>query len=181
MPSLGSYTEATNSDLLKAIFLWPYQSNCFLKPEKVHADMTNERFSVGISPTSPEVAEVQQEWNNPGAYTVPSNFSIQALERQYVFRDRGEVIGFLESHAFLVSLLLEAYSKIRSYFPEYPQVILEVVTDPEVPDDNQLVASIKTNLSPNEALEKLDSFDSEWWLRSMDRARGELCISVEFL
>ena len=181
MPSLGKYTEPSGSDLLKVIFLWPYQPECLLKPEKLHADITIERFYMGISPTSPEVAKVRQEWNNAGADTVVPNFTIQTLEQQYIFKDRDEVIGFLDNHPFLVSLLLQAYNKIEKYFPEYPQVILEVVTDPEVPDDSQLVASIKTNLSPDKALERLDSFDSEWWLQSMDRARGELCISVEFL
>ena len=181
MPSIREHTELAGSDLLRKKILWLNLSDCLLKPDKVTADMEIERFSVGFSPTSPEVAKVWQDWNNAGADTVVPNFTIQTLEQQYIFRDRAEVIGFLENHSFLIPLLLEAYSRIGLYFPEYPEVILEVVTDPEVPDDNQLVASIKTNLSPNEALEKLDSFDSKWWLQSMDRARGELCINVEFL
>ncbi|KPJ64925.1 hypothetical protein AMJ44_11925 [candidate division WOR-1 bacterium DG_54_3] len=111
---------------------------------------------------------------------MPPNFIIQLLERHYVFRQRDEVIGFLESHPFLVSLLLEARSKISVYFPEYPAVFLQLLIDPEIPKDVQLIASIRTNLSPDEALDRLNSLDEGWWLESIDRAQGELCIHVEF-
>jgi hypothetical protein len=181
MPSIENYTEQVGVDLPKAVSLLLNKPEYLFKPQKDQVDILITRFPLGNNPISPEVAEVQQEWSNVGADTVPPNFSIQALERQYVFKDRDQVISFLENHPFLVSLLLEAYSKIETYFPEYPQVFLEVFTDPEVPDDTQLVASIKTNLSPDEALERLDSFDRKWWLLSMDRAKGELCIDVEFL
>lgn len=181
MPALETYPEPVGSDLSVAQFLWPDQPEGLLKAARVQTDITVERLHFRINPISPEVAQVQQDWGYAGAYTVPPHFSIQALERQYIFRHREEVIGFLERHPFLVPLLLEAYNKIDTYFPGYPQVFLEVITDPEEPDDIQLIASIKINLLPDEALEKLDAFDREWWLRSMDRARGELCIHVEFL
>jgi hypothetical protein len=181
MPALETYPELVGSDLSKVISLWRHQPDGLLKAGKVLTDITIERFLFRINPTSQEVAQVQKDWSNAGAYTVPPNFSIQALERQYVFKDRDQVFHYLENHPFLVPLLLEAYSKIDTFFPEYPQVLLEVVTDPEVPDDTQLVASIRVNLSPDEALERLDSFDRQWWLPSMDRAKGELCIHVEFI
>ena len=181
MPALETYPEPVGSDLSVVQFLWPDQREGLLKAGRVQTDITVERLFFRIIPISPEVAQVQKDWSNAGAYTVPPNFSIQALERQYVFKDRDQVFSFLENHPFLVTLLLEAYSKIETYFPEYPQVSLEVIIDPEVPDDIQLVASIRVNLSPEEALERLDSFDRQWWLQSMDRAKGELCIDVEFL
>ena len=36
---------------------------------------------------------------------------IELLERWYTFRERAEVLWFLERYPFLVSLLLEAYGK----------------------------------------------------------------------
>jgi hypothetical protein len=181
MPALETYPEPVGSDLPAAQFLWSDQREGLLKDRRIQTDITVDRLLFRINLISPEVAQVQQDWSNAGAYTVPPNFSIQALENQYIFKDRNQVTSYLENHSFLVSLLLEAYSKIETYFPEHPQVFLEVFIDPEVSDDTQMVASIKTNLSPDEALERLDSFDRQWWLPSMDRAKGELCIHVEFL
>lgn len=102
------------------------------------------------------------------------------VERHYIFRQRDRVIEFLETRPFLVPLVLEARSKISEYFPEYPVVFLEVVTDPDAPEDQQLAASIRTRLSPEQALDKLDSFDKGWWLQSIDKANGQLCMHVEF-
>ena len=178
---MGNFTNQTGIDFSNRLSLLLVKPEYLFKLQKDLDDSLIKSIPYESIPISPEVAKVWQNWNNAGADTVVPNFTIQALEQQYIFRDRNGVIGFLENHKFLIPLLLEAYSKIRLYFTEYPEVVLEVVTDPDVPNDNQLVASIKTNLSPNEALEKLDSFDSKWWLQSMDRARGELCISVEFL
>ena len=114
-----------------------------------------------------------------GASTVRlSQGEIGWLERLYTFRERAKALWFLERYPFLISLLLEAYSKIGNYFP-YPQVFLEVVTDPEAFDDYQLVVSIATNLDPDEAVDTLERLDEDWWLDALDRAQGKLCIDVE--
>jgi hypothetical protein len=180
MPCMGNFTNQTGIDFSNGISLLLVEPKYLFKLQKDLDDSFIRGITLESIPISPEVAEVRQNWNNAGADTVVPNFTIQTLEQKYTFRNRNEVIGFLENHPFLVSILIEAYEKIAKYFNEYPQIVLKVIIDPEVPDDRQLVASIKTRLSPEEALEKLDSFDSEWWLQSIDRARGELCINVEF-
>lgn len=180
MPLLEKYSDPVGSDLAKALLLWSARPEDLVNLEAAPADIPSGRFTVGINPVSREPAEVLEHWSNPGASTVPPYFMIQLLELHYVFRQRDEVIRFLEDHAFLVSLLLEARGKINLYFPEYPMVFLEVIIDPEIPEDIQLVASIRTSLSPDEALDRLDSLDKGWWLEWMDKAQGELCIHVEF-
>lgn len=102
------------------------------------------------------------------------------LEQVYTLRERAEVMPFLERYPFLTSLLLEAYSKVKEYFPD-SQAFLEIVGDPEETDDDQLVLFIATNSDPDEALERLDQFDENWWLDALDRAQGKLGISVEFV
>ena len=180
MPLLEKYADTARSNLAKAAILWFRQSEDFLNLGPVPSDMSFKAFTFVTGPTSPELAEVQEFWSSPGASTVLPNFAIQLLEQHYAFRHRDEVIGFLEDHAFLVSLLLDARREINVCFPEYPVVFLEVIIDPEIPEDIQLVASIRTSLSPDEALDRLDSLDKGWWLGSMDKAQGELCIHVEF-
>lgn len=103
----------------------------------------------------------------------------EALEKLYIFRRPPEVMEFLEAYPFLVSLLTEAYDKIGEYFGPKPDVVLEVVTDPEVDDDRQLVAFIQSGVDPVEALLKLDQFDKGWWLKASHRSRGKLCIHLE--
>ncbi|MDI6792306.1 MAG: hypothetical protein QME81_05485 [bacterium] len=124
-----------------------------------------------------KVVEARQE---VGAATFHvSEAKIKWLEQLYAFRERGEVLWFLERYPFLGSLLLEASGKIGSYFPD-SQLFLEVFTDPETINNYQLVISIATNLAPNEAVERLEWFDEDWWLDALDRAQEKLCINVEF-
>jgi hypothetical protein len=113
-----------------------------------------------------------------GASTVRAPVAeVQWLERLYTFRERAEVLEFLEKYPFLVSLSLEAYGEIGNYFPDL-QVYLEVVTDPEEINGSQLVIFIATNLAPDEAADRLERFDKGWWLDALDRAQGKLCITI---
>ncbi len=87
---------------------------------------------------------------------------------------------FLAAHPFLEPLLVETYDKIGNYFGPQPEVVLEVVADPEADDDRELFTFIRTSLPPQEALEKLDQLDENWWLDAGDQADGKLCIHLEF-
>ncbi len=106
--------------------------------------------------------------------------TLQTVEKLYVFRRPLEVKEFLAAHPFLEPLLVEAYDKIGDYFEPHPEVVLEVVTDPEAIDDQELFAFIRTGLPPQEALEKLDLLDEDWWLYAGDQTDGKLCIHLEF-
>jgi hypothetical protein len=112
--------------------------------------------------------------------TVATEPALQSLGQLYTFRRPEEVSGFLRAHPFLIPLLLEAHSKIVQCFGPSPEVVLEVVTDPEAMDDRELFAFIRSSLPPDEALGKLDKLDKEWWLDEADRAEGNLCIHLEF-
>lgn len=103
-----------------------------------------------------------------------------ALEKLYTYRRPKEVKEFLAAHPFLEPLLVEAYNKLDDYFGPQPDVVLEVVTDPEAIDDRELFAFIRTSLPSHEALEKLDQFDENWWLDAGDQVDGKLCIHLEF-
>ncbi len=104
-----------------------------------------------------------------------------SLEDIFALRQPREVTEFLEEHPHLGSLLLEAYNHIQEHFGPRPQVTLDVVIDPEATDDRILYLFIATPLPPENALEKLDRFDEEWWLSALDRAQGKLCVHVEYL
>ncbi len=105
---------------------------------------------------------------------------LHILQRWYAFRsERTEILRFLEKYPFLVSLLVEAYYNIVTYVP-HSLVYLDVITDPEEFGAEQLIAFIATDLDPDEATNALSYFDKKWWLNSLQRAQGKLCITLEF-
>jgi hypothetical protein len=102
------------------------------------------------------------------------------LKHVYIFREnRLKSIKFLEKYPFLATILVEAYSHIREFFP-LSLVYLTVDTDPENFGSEQLVILISTALDPEQAANTLTAFDKSWWLRSLKRAKGKLCITLEF-
>jgi hypothetical protein len=90
---------------------------------------------------------------------------IGALEQFYVLRRQSEVIKFLVDNSFLFPFLQGAYEQVRNYFGESVQLVLEVVTDPEIAGDQELVIFIRTNLSPDEVFKRLKQLGEEWWFR----------------
>jgi hypothetical protein len=111
---------------------------------------------------------------------IEGNKKMAQLKNLYVLRDENTIHSFLQEYAHLVDLLLEAYQHIEIYFGSNPRVFLEVVIDPEATNDRQLVAYIRTDLPPDEALSKLQQLDERWWLDAMDRSEGKLCVHIEF-
>ena len=101
------------------------------------------------------------------------------LNRIYTFRKPSEISDFLSDNVYLVPLLAEAYEKIREYFPS-AKLILEVVADPEADKEKELVIFICTKLPPDEALDRLELLDKNWWLDASLDSGEKLCIHVEF-
>lgn len=106
--------------------------------------------------------------------TADAAFSIESL---YSLKEKTAVIQFLGEHSFLIPLLLEAHEEIDVYFPN-TEFSLEVIADPEAEGDYQLLASVSTNLSAEDAYRRLKEFDRAWWLDELGRSQGLLCISV---
>ena len=123
------------------------------------------------SPISEAVCEFQFGQDSPWDFTVPE---------WYVFRgERTGILRFLEKYPFLVSLLVEVYPHIKEFFP-HSLVYLTVATDPEEFGTDRLIAFIATDLEPDDALDALSAFDKKWWLNSLKRTQGKLCITLEF-
>jgi len=104
---------------------------------------------------------------------------VHILELGYVFRgEQAAIHRFLAKHPFLIPLLSEASIEIANHFPR-PLLSLAVATDPEEFIADQLVVSIVTTLNPGEAVAALHRFDKAWWLNSVKRSQGKLCITLE--
>jgi hypothetical protein len=181
MSRLANVQQSVTPGFQRAPFLLPEKSG-WLRWHRDEAEQVVKAFPSASSTALQELLEPIQIWQQAGTSTVYiPRIEIRLLERLYIFREPKEVSRFLEDNPFLILLLLEAYGQIERYFGPYPQVFLEVVTDPEAPDDRELFALIYTGLTPDEALDGLDRFDRNWWLDASQTAQGKLCIDVEFL
>jgi len=109
---------------------------------------------------------------------------IDWLASLYQFRDYARVEEFLRANPSLTGLLLEAHKKIRDYFGTGTPIALEVFTDyegeSESGEEGPLFALILTDLPWEEASNRLDRLDEEWWIDAMPRD-GLLIVSIEFI
>ena len=97
----------------------------------------------------------------------------------YSLRNPLEVYSFLSKNPALMPLLVRGAECIREYFP-HAELILEFMADPEVPGAEQLLILIQTDFSVDEALDRLDLVDEDWWFGASHQAYGKLCVDVEF-
>lgn len=106
---------------------------------------------------------------------------LSRIKRIYGFREEAEAARFLRMHPALIDLLLEAPPHFERYFGPNPQVVLEVVVDPEASDSEELFANICTSLPAEEALERLDQLDEGWFLDQLERTAGRFNFNLEFV
>ena len=179
MSHLANLQELTNPPIPGVSFPLTRQARWRPKTEKPQADVVNWR---DISVALLESPEVMRIWQEVGASVVRTReFEIRLVERLYTFRKGVKVSRFIERNSFLMPVLLEAYSYIEDYFGPYPQVFLEVVSDPEVQGLLELFGYIATRLTYEEAGKRLRRFDRDWFLNQLPQVKGLLNFDVEFL
>jgi len=138
-------------------------------------------FGSESSTVLPAFPEAIKPWQDPGVSTVRSfELQVSCIKQIYDLRRPPEVTDFLQAHSFLVPLLLEAREKITQYFGESSQVLLELISDPEVQGSVELFGYIVTNLSSEDAGNRLRQFDQEWFLVQVSRTKGLLNFDIDF-
>lgn len=106
---------------------------------------------------------------------------LRQLGEFYSFRDMLPVRRFLRARPQLIDVLLEAHTYLEKHFGPGPLVTLEVVSDPEATDWDQLFAYILTSLPVDEAQARLDRLDEEWFLGQLDRIGDLFNFNLEFV
>lgn len=81
----------------------------------------------------------------------------------YAVEDPLEAFKLIIEQEVMLSLILEAHSKIRELFPT-ERLGLEVKTDPEIANWRSLWITVYTKLEVEEAFTKLKTLDRTWWL-----------------
>ncbi len=105
---------------------------------------------------------------------------LSILRRWYEFRDEAAVADFLQENSFLIPVLFSAHKKIRDNFLDpKTRIILEIVSDPEAPGDQELFAVIRTRFQPKIARTLLSELDREWWRGVLPTTQGKMELDVE--
>ena len=105
--------------------------------------------------------------------------ALAGLAERYTFRRPEEVITYLRRFPHLIPLLNEAADVIPRYFGENAQPVLEVFFGREFDDQiGQLFAEIRTSLD-DEAYDRLERFDEEWWYETPITGPGVLVFDIE--
>jgi len=102
------------------------------------------------------------------------------LERSYHLRDVATVRRFLQTYPSLLDVLIEAWPYLQKHFGPDPQVELQVTSEPEIGESQCLFAYIVTSLPVDDASERLDRLDQEWFLAQLDRVGEVLNFTLEF-
>ena len=106
---------------------------------------------------------------------------LRELERDYQISDEEEILALLERHPAVATLLKDTRSNIRTFFGEDP-VTLKVSHDPDWEDEQpELFANIQTRLDPQDALARLEAFDTKWWLKRRIEANAPLVVSLHLI
>jgi len=100
------------------------------------------------------------------------NYTMALYNNMYVLRNPTEIREFLKNNKYLISLVSEAHQELQRFFPSS---LLSMKVH-----QNELVVAVMTSLPPEDADEKLDNFDEEWWIDALTRSNARLCITVEF-
>lgn len=93
--------------------------------------------------------------------------------------DDRDVRRLLRQAPGLADLVHEAEEQLAQFIPD-ARLTLEVLTDPEFGDSEELFLGVCTSLPDDQADAALEKFDKEWWLHNVHRARGLLCIDLVF-
>ena len=99
----------------------------------------------------------------------------QRLEQLYQFWKSEEVWHFLETHQYLIPLLIDAHSQIRKHFPT-ANLTLEYAPDPEIAGEEQLLVIIAFGDNVDYDHEALQRFNHDWWFDAGDQAFNDVCI-----
>jgi hypothetical protein len=125
--------------------------------------------------SSPGVQIQLAEYDALRQFIVESS-RLRRLGEFYSFRDMLPVRRFLRAHPQLID-----HTYLEKHFGPGPLVTLEVVSDPEAADWDQLFAYVLTSLSVDEAQAHLDRLDEEWFLGQLDRIGDLFNFNLEFV
>jgi len=92
-------------------------------------------------------------------------------------RIKPDAAAYLNQNEAIHSLVKEAMAKLWHYFPGAPQSVSLLQND-DTSERPEIVLAVITQMQLSRALELLDKFDSDWWIDAMNRANGQMTVTI---
>ena len=97
----------------------------------------------------------------------------------YEIENPAEVDAYVAEHPGIASMLERASTEITARFGANTTLLLEHVVDPDDdPPSEFLALDIRTSLGDEEAYERRNRLDEEWWFDAIREAPGVLTIDL---
>ena len=150
-----------------------------VRQDTIHGTYSDKQANKGEKDSS--VKELQSLKTKTGISRIPKKYLIAKLSKIYELREPLNTLRFIIKYPGIWSLLFEAHLEIRKYFLD-EKLVLEVISDTESSSWQKLVISIFTKKSTDEAFNRLNLLDENWWLdAAMSNPVGnQLSLGVEF-
>jgi len=107
-------------------------------------------------------------------------FTLHRLNNLYLIPNKIDIDNFLVKHPKLIDFALKAVSQVKKYFSN-EILSLEVVSDPEIPDYEEICVYIETSLNAEDAFQRLSEFDEQWLLGSLDETNSLFSFNLRFV
>jgi hypothetical protein len=105
--------------------------------------------------------------------------SEESLRREFDADSWSLVVGFVRKHPEVDGALLAMPRMVESLFGDR-RVVLSVYADDETGSE-QLVAEVRTDLEPHEALPLLAELDRRWWIEAAPGVNGRLVVNLGYI
>jgi len=102
------------------------------------------------------------------------------LSRMYALSKYSKLFRFFDENQYLIPVVIEAHRELKKRFPS-EKLLLEVVSDPEAGGCDELFAYILTSLPVEDALQRLNDLDEQWFLNELDRTNGLFNFNLRFI
>jgi len=104
---------------------------------------------------------------------------IDKIMENYELSNKDDVQLFLHENPSIISLVNETNTKIHEYFSSVGKITLEVQTDPEENRKN-LIAKVFSKLPIDDAMDKLDIFDQEWFASKFIESEMHFNVTLDY-
>lgn len=106
---------------------------------------------------------------------------LEPLAKFYRYRGSEDLLPFLNASPQLITFLQDSHPYLLQHFGKETTYVLELISEPEKSNLQQLLVYIRTLMPTDQALSQLDQFDEEWFLEQLHRVGDLINFNLEVI